>query len=82
MMTDWTTVGSETLAWAHNAFEMETSDLLDDPFGVVIDQPFPEYIAQRRRIAEDLGLDFDKICKVHGSDYELERLRKLEKPDG
>jgi hypothetical protein len=70
----------ETLEWCRDAFERAVDFLLDDPYGFDTDPSvIPGIIARHRRVAQDLGLDFDALVAEMGSPYEIERLQKLER---
>ena len=69
----------ETLEWAQDAFRSHLDILLDDPYGFKGDKDaVPGIVQQYRRVAQDLGLDFDTLVAEIGTPYEIERLRKLE----
>lgn len=73
------------IEFAIEAFKRHLDDLLDDPSWLAEDQTrYPEeeqvdpveYIAEQRRIAADLGLDFDILSEELGTPYEVERLQR------
>jgi len=66
------------IEFAVEAFKRHLDDLLDDPSWLIEDgQVDPvEYIAEQRRIAADLGLDFDLLSEELGTPYEVERLQR------
>lgn len=68
-------ISAETFEWAKEALIMQLELLLDDPYA---DQNPAEVIAGLRRIAQDLGLDFDVLVDEFGTTYERDRLKKLE----
>ena len=66
------------IEFAVEAFKRHLGDLLDDPSWLIEDEQVDpvEYIAEQRRIAADLGLDFDNLSGELGSPYEVERLQR------
>lgn len=68
------------IEFATEAFHRHIDDLLDDPSWLLQEDDLDpsEYIAEQRRIAEDLGIDFDELIQQVGHDYEISRLRDYE----
>lgn len=68
------------IAFATDAMRRTIEGLLDDPSWMVDDPDVDPiiHIAEIRRTAEDLGMDFDLILAEIGSEYEIERLNRLE----
>jgi hypothetical protein len=70
------TITNETWDFAQAWFLREVCELLDDPSGYA-EGNIKEDVEELRRIAIDLDLDFDHLIKENGTDYEIERLKKL-----
>jgi len=69
------------LHYARNKFGDDIENLLDDPHGWFGTAPPGEVTAwfrDRRQLAQDLGLDFDAIVQRTGTEFERERLQKIE----
>ncbi|NTF17337.1 hypothetical protein G6L37_02715 [Agrobacterium rubi] len=66
------------IEFAAEAFRRHLGELLDDPTWLVEEGDLDpvEYIAEQRRIAADLGIDFDSLSEEIGSPFEVERLRR------
>jgi hypothetical protein len=75
------TISDETWSFAQDALEREIAGVLDDPYAWGLESDdFRAEIALMRRIAADLGLDFDAKVRENGSEYEIERLYKMIAP--
>jgi hypothetical protein len=68
------------IEFAMEAFRRHIDDLLDDPSWLLDEDDLDpsEYIAEQRRIAEDLGIDFEELILQVGHDFEISRLRDYE----
>jgi hypothetical protein len=68
------------IEFALEAFRRHIDDLLDDPSWLLDEDDLdpPEYIAEQRRIAEDLGIDFEELILQVGHEFEISRLRDYE----
>jgi hypothetical protein len=69
------------MRFARNHFESDMEDLLDDPSTLLA--PYRERspqveIGELRALAADMGLDYDELVGRLGTDFERERLRKIE----
>lgn len=66
------------IEFATEAFRRHLGDLLDDPTWLLDEEDLDpvEYIAEQRRIAADLGIDFDSMSEELGSPHEVERLQR------
>jgi hypothetical protein len=77
-----TTITAETLDFAQDLFVRLVGELLLDPYGVlqevVYTETEPESFARLRRIATDLGFDFDELAREFGTPVERDRLRRIE----
>lgn len=74
-------ISDEALEWARERFRAGVADLLDDPSDLLhpgrSEDP-PAYLAKERKLAADLGMDFDAIVAQTGTDFERKRLRDIE----
>jgi hypothetical protein len=80
-MTDPIVLSPESLHFAQSAFEAEIEGLLDDPSDLLHpwrEREPAEELARFRRIAVDLGIDFDELLARAGTDFERERLRLID----
>jgi hypothetical protein len=69
------------LSYARASFAVDLENLLDDPSDLL--HPWraltpPEYLAEQRRLAHDLGLDYDGLIEQLGTPDERQRLRDIE----
>jgi hypothetical protein len=64
--------------FAKDAFKRHLEELLDDPTWLLNEPDLDpvEYIAEQRRIAADLLLDFDALVDELGTPSEIDRLQR------
>jgi hypothetical protein len=79
-MADPIHLSDEALRFARAAFVSEIEELLDDPSYLLHPwrecEPLEE-LDRYRRIAINLGIDFDDLIARAGTDFERERLRLI-----
>jgi hypothetical protein len=69
------------VTYARGAFVRDLTNLLDDPSELLEplrDAEPAETLAQIRSLANLLGFDYDELVAMYGSDYERERIGKIE----
>ncbi len=74
------TISDETLEFARDSFRWLLMDVLDDPFSLVEpdrEREPREAFARFRRLAADLGLDYEEILN-EAHEYERKRLAQIE----
>lgn len=69
------------LNFARACFVADLEDLLDDPSGLLYPERSydpAEVLSRGRRLAHDLGVDYDAVIETLGTDFERQRLRNIE----
>lgn len=69
------------IEYARERFRHELRALLEDPSWLASkpEELIANHFKEARLLAADLGLDFDLLVEETGTDYERDRLRRLEK---
>lgn len=74
-------VSDRVFAYARSQFEASIRDLLDDPSHLLHpwrDLEPVEELTEQRKLAADLGFDFDALVALNGTEYERQRLADIE----
>lgn len=63
--------------FASDCFMSRVESLLDDPHGMIGDEPHETFFATLRQLARDLEMNLDLLIDQLGTKFEATRLREL-----